>query len=313
MGDNKNNGLLRFRRKGDLTGRKLIEYIPAMMVTNLSTLLLVSVDGVVAGNLVGEEALSAVSIFYPVTLLTGAASVLVASGISTSISTAMGKSDSAELDRIKGVSVRIILAMAVITAVVQIPVVLAVVRSYRLPEEIYRMTMQYAVGIMISTPLGIISCAGTYQLQIAGKMKILMRLSVIEGVANLMFDLLYTGVFGMGVAGTGYGTATANIIRCGLTVMYLYRCTDMYRGDTGKVSLSDVKSILSVEVIVRFRGRNEAVFVELDDGKCIALDKNEVSRKLITDNYELLRKLAKSVEYQYILNMNYTRFTFSGN
>ena len=588
------NGLLRFRRNGDLTGRKLIEYIPAMMITNLSTLLLVSVDGVVAGNLVGEEALSAVSIFYPVTLLTGASSILVASGISTSISTAMGKNDAAELDRIKGASARIILAMAAIAAVVQIPVVLAVVRSYGLPEEIYRMTMQYAVGIMISTPLGIISCAGTYQLQIAGKMKVLMRLSVIEGVTNLMFDLLYTGVFDMGVAGTGYGTATANLIRCGLTVMYLYRYTDMYRSDTRMVSLSDVKSILSVgvpdaaymlitalqnylimqillaafgtdggvikgvcslcfnivnviisgnlgsvrpmmglyagaedkeglrllvqqgavldiggaglatlvveiwpqwfyamngvddipeggllsvrlyalcfvlkgldsllrlylsnrkdsryatrltvagnatlplfafilwkaapdpyiflaylameslvfamsyaryrswlekdrkeieengedielymtvrpdeaveasrelrafaeehginkriayraalcmeemvaytkeaeamdpvrkmaaesglgediswlsvEVIVRFKGRNEAVFVELDDGKCIALDKNVVSRKLITDNYELLKKLAKSVEYQYILNMNYTRFTFS--
>ena len=27
----------------------------------------------------------------------------------------------------------------------------------------------------------------------------------------------------------------------------------------------------------------------------------------------LLRKLAKSVEYQYILDLNYTRFTFSEN
>ena len=64
---------------------------------------------------------------------------------------------------------------------------------------------------------------------------------------------------------------------------------------------------------MRFKGKDEAVFVELDDGKCIALDKNELSQKLVTDNYELLRKLAKSVEYQYILNMNHTRFTFSGN
>jgi Na+-driven multidrug efflux pump len=58
-------------------------------------------------------------------------------------------------------------------------------------------------------------------------MKILMGLSVIEGLANLGFDLLYTGAFHMGIAGTGYGTATANIIRCTLTVLYLYRRTDM--------------------------------------------------------------------------------------
>ena len=52
------------------------------------------------------------------------------------------------------------------------------------------------------------------------------------------------------------------------------------------------------------------MFVMLDDGKCIMLDKNSETQKLTTNNYELIRKLAKSVEYQYILNMNYTRITF---
>ena len=52
-------------------------------------------------------------------------------------------------------------------------------------------------------------------------------------------------------------------------------------------------------------------FNDSEDGRCIALDRSETSGKLITDNYELLRKLAESIEYQYILNMNYTRFTFS--
>jgi hypothetical protein len=44
----------------------------------------------------------------------------------------------------------------------------------------------------------------------------------------------------------------------------------------------------------------------VDDGRCIALDENESTQTLITDNYELLKKVSKSLEYQYILNMNYT-------
>lgn len=67
---------------------------------------------------------------------------------------------------------------------------------------------------------------------------------------------------------------------------------------------------LNVDVVVRFKGKDEAVFVTMDSGRCIALDKDEEAEKLITDNYGLLRKLAKSVEYQYILDLNYTRFTF---
>ena len=74
--------------------------------------------------------------------------------------------------------------------------------------------------------------------------------------------------------------------------------------------LGDIDDCVSVEIMVRFKGKDEAVFVAMDDGRCIALDKNEETDKLITNNYALMRKLAKSVEYQYILNMNYTRFTF---
>lgn len=248
MKEKSKEGLLRFRRKGDLAGRKLIEYIPTMMITNLSTLLLVSVDGVVAGNLVGREALSAVNVFYPVTVLVGAISSLVAVGISTSISNAMGRNDAAELDHIKGASIHITIAMAIIASIVQIPIVFGMVRSYGLPEEMYRMTMQYAIGIMICTPLGLISTVGTYEMQIAGKMKMLMRLSVIEGVSNVVFDLLYMGVFKMGVAGAGFGTATANLIRCSLTVIVLLRYTDMLKSDTKTISLSDAKKILSAGV-----------------------------------------------------------------
>ena len=82
-------GLTRYRRRGGLTERKLAEYLPAMLLTNLSTMLLVSVDGIVAGNLVGPDALSSINIFYPVTVMVGAVSTVAAIGISTSISTAM--------------------------------------------------------------------------------------------------------------------------------------------------------------------------------------------------------------------------------
>ena len=85
-----------------------------------------------------------------------------------------------------------------------------------------------------------ISSVGTNELQITGRMKVLMALSLIEGVANLVFDVLFTGVFNMGIAGVGFGTAAANLIRCTLTVAYLYRFTDMFRSSAKKVTAADV-------------------------------------------------------------------------
>ena len=48
----------------------------------------------------------------------------------------------------------------------------------------------------------------------------------------------------------------------------------------------------------------------MDNGECLAFNENEETQELITDNYTLMRKVAKSVEYQYVLNLNYTIFRF---
>jgi hypothetical protein len=98
---------------------------------------------------------------------------------------------------------------------------------------------------MISLPFGLISTVGVYQLQIAGKMKLLMKLAAMEGIANLLFDLLFVGAMDMGVAGAGYGTAVANVLRCLTTVFYLSRQTEMYQYGQAKARLEDVREILS--------------------------------------------------------------------
>ena len=247
-------GIKAYRRKGGLTRRKLAEYIPVMIVTNLSLLLINTVDGIVAGNFVGPEAMSSISIFFPVVVLTSAFSALAASGIGTAISDAMGRGDTDVLAHTKSAGLRIMTAMTVTVGIAQIPLVWLLVQSYGLSKEMSVMIWQYAVGCMICTPLGIISTVGTYQLQIAGKMKVLMILSLTEGLCNLVFDLLFVAGLHMGVAGAGYGTACSNLVRCAATVIYMLKFTDFYKGDGRRVTAGDIKAILS-------RGVPDAAFI----------------------------------------------------
>ena len=218
----------RYEMSGQLTRKKLIEYLPAMLLTNLSTLLLVSVDGVVVGNFLGEGALSSVNIFYPSTLLIGVISTLAAAGIGTALSVAMGNSDQKKLMRLKSASLRLIIIAAIFVSVVQIPIVSWLINSYDVSPEMKGLTWQYAIGVMIASPFGLVSFVGVYQLQIVGKVKELMYLSIIEGVVNFILDVLFVGVMDIGVGGAGYGTMCANITRCTLTILYLARRTDIY-------------------------------------------------------------------------------------
>jgi hypothetical protein len=62
---------------------------------------------------------------------------------------------------------------------------------------------------------------------------------------------------------------------------------------------------IQIQIMVRFSDA-ENRFVMMDDGACTALDEREISDTVITNNYDVLKIMAKTFEYQYILNMNYT-------
>lgn len=235
----------KYRLREDLTFSKLLEYLPPMIATNISTLLLITVDGIVAGNLVGEDALSAISLFGPVNTLIGAITVVIATGASAVLSNRIGEVDTVRVLQAKKTVKILSVLTAVLVSLIQIPATLGIIASYNLSESMMSLVTAYSIGIMLSNPFGLISTIGVYELQIMGRMKVLMRLALFEGIINLILDILFTGVFHLGVAGTGYGTAVACTLRCIVTVIYLYKETDIYKTGNAKIVFSDIAEIVS--------------------------------------------------------------------
>ncbi len=236
-------GLERFRRNDSLVHRKLLSYLPFMIATNLATLLLSTVDGVVVGNLVGSEALSAVSIFMPITFVISIVCTWVASGISTALSTGMGDNRIEDLAPLKKAAGTVTIVSALAVAVLEFPVAAILVRSYHLTPDMQGMVWQYGIGILISMPFGLASTVCVHELMILGKSEILTAFAVTEGCVNLVLDLLFVGVFHMGIAGAGYGTAAANMVRCVLSILYLRRKTEIFQYGNAKLRMKDVVRI----------------------------------------------------------------------
>lgn len=234
----------KYRMSGKISMSKMIEYLPATLLTSFSSLLLQSVDGIVVGNFVSEEALSSVSIFSPVSFIAGIVSVLVANGISTCLSVAAGENDRAKIGRIKAASRVLTVAAAIALVVLQLSGTLLIISTYGLPENMRRMVWQYAIGMILSGPFGFISTVGVYQLQVIGKMKLLARLAVMEGGLNLVLDVVFTKYLGMGTAGVGFGTAGATIIRCVVTMVVVMKSTDLFKTGEIKPEISAMKEIL---------------------------------------------------------------------
>ncbi len=238
----------RYRMSGNLTRKRVLKYLPFLLMTNLSNLLLISVDGIVVGNFCGSNALSSVNIFYPITIAIGVISTIISTGIATSLSVCMGENDQDGIARLKHAAKLLMILSSVFIAVFQIPIVYFLINSYHLSEEMHNLTWAYATGVMISMPFGIISTIGVYELQIVGKMKPLMVLSIIEGVINLVMDLLLVGAFRIGIAGAGYGTAIANVIRATLTVIILYKQTEIFDCRGKKSTFKDILNIITTGI-----------------------------------------------------------------
>ncbi len=237
--------MTRFRRNGSLVREKLMEYLPALIVTNMSTFLLISIDGLVVGNLIGADALAAVNIFYPASVFIGALTAILSNGASSALSTCLGRNDIERIRSLKKAVFHLMIIGTVVISLVQIPLVYLLIHLYKLTPEMNSLTWLYALGILISSPFGVISTVGTFMLQILGKSKSLMWLTAAEGVANVVFDLLFIAVFHMGVIGASMGTACACAIRCMLTMVYIIRKTDLLKFGDATILKSDVKDILT--------------------------------------------------------------------
>lgn len=246
VADNDNNTEIekKYPLKGDLTKNKLLRYLPALIATNISTMLLVTVDGLVAGNLVGKDALASISFYTPISTVIGALTAVVSTGASILLSLRMGNADTDGLKRAKDAIKKLSIIYAIIVSLVQIPIVFLMINSYNLTGDVLSNMISYAIGVMIATPFSIINTVGVYQLQAIGKMKVLMGMAVLEGGTNLVLDIVFVSVFNMGVAGTGYGTLCANIVRCTVTVVYLVKKSDMYNSGGTKATSSEYKEIV---------------------------------------------------------------------
>lgn len=241
-----NNIKTKYKRKNSLIRMKYLEYVPILFITNMSTLLIMTVDGIVVGNYMGGMALAAVNMFNPVAVLLSAYMAIIAHGIADCFADALVSNNPIEKIHNCQATKFVIVVSAIVLSIIQIPIAHFIIHSYKLTTELHDMARTYAIAMLISMPFTLISTVGACQFQEIGKMKVLMIVAIIESAINLTLDILLVGTFRMGVFGAGLATAIAAVVRSTLTVIYFLTKTNIYNKYGVKVKMNEVKRIISV-------------------------------------------------------------------
>lgn len=224
---------------------KIRQFLPYMLLSQISVMIIIFCDSLVVGNYVGKDALAAINTAYPLTFVMAIFSIIPQTGIMSRLVYRLGRGDARDTVICISAGKRLIAFIAVALTVLQLPFPWIIAGSVSLTPAIYDMSITYMCLLMITAPFGVVNSCGVNILSAYGKMSNITLLTIGEGTLNLLLDLLFTGVLGMGVAGVGLGTVIATATRCLVTVFIIRKQTPFLTTKVSEVCDNDYSKIVS--------------------------------------------------------------------
>ncbi len=185
--------------------------LPSLMI-NLVTSVASSADSIIVGNFVGEAALAAITLTFPVFMIINTLAALIAVGGSVVMSVFRGRGDAEAANLVFSHAVFAALGAGVLAAILSLPLIDPIARALGARDEGVPLVAAYAGIILLATPLFILNTALAFFVRNEGR-PVLSMLGLFAGIAaNIVMDLIFVAGFGMGVAGAAWATDLSQVV-----------------------------------------------------------------------------------------------------
>ncbi len=222
--------LSRFMGAQDMTVgspiKKLIQFSIPLLVGNLAQQLYNTVDSIVVGKYVGDNALAAVGASGPMLNLLLVLFIGISTGANVMVAQYFGAKRRDELSKTIGTTITLTLLASLVIMVLGPLLVHPFLSLVRTPAEIFDWTSSYLIIIF----LGIAGMA--YYNIIAGVLRGMgdsvmpLLFLVVACCLNIVLDLVFVAYFGWGVAGVAWATVIAQFVSATLCLWRLTRMRD---------------------------------------------------------------------------------------
>ncbi|SDJ07609.1 MULTISPECIES: MATE family efflux transporter [Bradyrhizobium] len=194
--------------------------LPIMLLTSVNGLLTV-VDAMFLGAFVGPDALTAVTMGFPLSMLMVALATMIASGMASVLGRLLG---AARLDEARsifagahGLSFCVSAVAMALFAVFGWPLALSVATG---STELAVMAHSFLSVTIFTSPLLFLLSVQSDALRTEGRVGIMAFAGLMVTLANIGFNYLLIAPLKFGVAGSAWGTALAQAIALALVVLY---------------------------------------------------------------------------------------------
>jgi putative MATE family efflux protein len=209
-------------RNSYLITKAMRNYLFASILTMAVSQLNTTIDGIIVSHLVAPDALSAINLFTPISLLITSFGTLF--GISATIvaARALGERDKKRVEYLLSTALLSVIIVGVLIAVVswiyKQPISNLICHEERLRsyfDTYMTVMMSFAVVTMTST-------FANASVSIDGHPELVTKSIILVAILNIFLDLLLVGVFKLSIAGSAYATITSAVFNILFLSRYLY-------------------------------------------------------------------------------------------
>lgn len=213
--------------EGSIAGH-LVRFAAPLFVGNLFQQLYNTADALIVGNLLGSEALAAVSgtgslVFMLVSFFMG-----ISAGAGVAISRYFGSREPEKMSLAIHTNIAMSLAAGLLLTAVGVGFTPAILRWMDTPENVMPMASEY-IRIYFGGSMGLVlyNCFRGI-MQAVGDSKNPLKYLVISSITNVVLDLVFIGVFHMGVGGAAWATIIAQFLSAFLCARQLMLSKEDY-------------------------------------------------------------------------------------
>lgn len=203
-----------------ITTASLLKYALPTILSNIFMNLYSIVDQLFVSNLLGTDALSAVSIAGPFLAIALAIGTMIATGGCALVSRQMGEGNAQKARENFSFFALFSVVVSTVFCVAGILFRQPILYAMGADAALYPLCEAYAVPIFLLIPFAMVSIILQMFFVAAGRPGLGFGLSIAGGVTNMALDYLLLAVFPLGVAGAAYATAAGYVLQSVIGVAF---------------------------------------------------------------------------------------------
>ncbi len=204
-------------------------------------------DAVFVGRMVGPEAMTAVKVSYPFTLLNSGIATLIGTGSASILSRAIGKKDQETVDKIMGNLIALVLIFSIAVMAIGLIFTNPLLSLSGAKGDILTEANRYLKIVFLGSLFVNFAQASNMVMRGEGKMKTAMLIMGSGAILNIILDPVLILAFGKenGILGAAVATITAQIFQAVLALFYFLK-----KSETVMIAATLLASVFYIPVMI---------------------------------------------------------------